>query len=506
VSTSALPADDPITPGRRRLIAFAMTTAAAMQGMDTFSTAVALPEIRGVMSATADEAAWVLTSFLVAAAIFTPLFAWMSRRFGRRRLLLCMIFGFLVSTILVAQSTSLAEIVAYRFLQGVAAAGMGPLSNQVMLATYPKELHGAAFSWLTTGRMSGVMLGPLIGGVLTEYLSWHWVYLSNVPLAALGLWLVWRYVPEATERSAPRFDFFGFIALSVAIGTLQLMLDRGERQGWFESPEILVWAALCIVALYLFLVHVLTVRNAYIDPRIFANRDFFIGMLFIFVLSIILVGFASLLPPILQRHMNYPISTSGLLMMPRGIGTMVASVIAGPLLIRMQPRPLVFIGIAFMAGSTWGMSQFTRDVDATTIALMVGLQGMGFGFFSVSVTSMAFQTLSPGLRPDGTSLISLARRLGSSVGVSLLISQFLRNTQDNRAGLIEHISPYNTLLDRSLLPEQWDTGTLSGLSALAREVQRQAEFLAYLQDFQIMAILIVLLVPLVFLLRSRPKG
>lgn len=505
MSTTALPAEEPITPGRRRLIAFAMTTAAAMQGMDTFSTAVALPEIRGVMSATADEAAWVLTSFLVAAAIFTPLFAWMSRKYGRRRLLILMILGFLISTLLVAQSSSLGELVAYRFLQGIAAAGMGPLSNQVMLATYPKEMHGSAFSWLTTGRMSGVMLGPLIGGVLTEYLSWHWVYLSNVPLALLGLWLVWRYVPEATERSAPRFDFFGFLALSVAIGTMQLMLDRGERQGWFDSPEIIVWAALCIVALYLFAVHVLTVRNAYIDPHIFANRDFLIGMLFIFVLSIILVGFASLLPPILQHHMNYPISASGILMMPRGIGTMIASVIAGPLLMRMQPRPLVFLGIAFMAGSTWGMSMFTRDVDAVTIGLMVGLQGMGFGFFSVSVTAMAFQTLSPGLRPDGTSLISLARRLGSSVGVSLLISQFLRNTQDNRAGLVEHISPYNTLLERGLLPEQWDTGTLTGLSRLSREIEREAEFLAYLQDFQMMAILVVLLVPLVFLLRGRPK-
>ena len=498
--------EEPITPGRRRLIALAMTTAAAMQGMDTFSTAVALPEIRGVMSATADEAAWVLTSFLVAAAIFTPLFAWMSRRFGRRRLLICMIFGFLVCTILVAQSSSLLELVAYRFLQGIAAAGMGPLSNQVLLATYPKEMHGAAFSWLTTGRMSGVMLGPLIGGVLTEYLSWHWVYLCNIPLALFGLWLVIRYVPEATERSAPRFDFFGFLALSVAIGALQLMLDRGERLSWFELNEIIIWAALSILALYLFTVHVLTKRNAYIDPRVFRDRDFVIGLLFIFVLSIMIVGFASLLPPILQRQMNYPISTSGVLMMPRGIGTMIASVIAGPLLMRIRPRPLVFIGIFLMATSTWGMSQFTRDVDAPHIALMVGIQGAGFGFFSVSVTAMAFQTLSPMLRPDGTSLLSLARRLGSSVGVSFLVSQFVRHTQDNRSGLIEHISPYNALLHHGLLPEQWDTATLTGLSRLAREIERQAEFLAYMQDFQMMAILIVLLVPLAFLLRGRPKG
>lgn len=480
-----------------------MTSAAAMQGMDTFATAVALPEIRGVMSATLDEAAWVLTSFLVASAIFTPLFAWLSRRYGRRRLLLLVISGFLVCTLLVAQSSSLLELVFYRFLQGISAAGMGPLSNQVMLATYPKEMHGAAFSWLTTGRMSGVMLGPLIGGVLTEYLSWHWVYLSNIPLTLFGLYLVYRYVPEAKDRSAPRFDFFGFIVLSVAIGTLQLMLDRGERQGWFDSAEILVWAGLCGSALYLFTVHVITSRSAYIDPRIFKNRDFLIGMVFIFVLSIMIVGFASLLPPLLQHHMNYPISTSGVLMMPRGIGTMIAAIIAGPLLMRMQPRPLVFLGIFLMAVSTWWMSEFTRDVDAWTIGLTVGLQGAGFGFFSVAVTAMAFQTLSPVLRPDGTSFISLSRRLGSSVGVSLLVSQLVRNTQDNRAGLVEYVSPYNELLRRGQLQDRWDTETLSGLSSLEREIQRQAEFLAYLQDFQMMTILILLLIPLVFLLRGR---
>lgn len=483
-----------------------MTTAAAMQGMDTFATAVALPEIRGVMSATLDEAAWVLTSFLVASAIFTPLFAWLSRRFGRRRLMLLLISGFLVCTTLVAQASSLPELVFYRFLQGVTAAGMGPLSNQVMLATYPKEMHGAAFSWLTTGRMSGVMVGPLIGGVLTEYLSWHWVYLSNIPLAIFGLYLVYRYVPEARDRSAPRFDFFGFVVLSIAIGTLQLVLDRGERLGWFESAEIVVWAGLCGAALYLFTVHVVTSRSAYIDPRIFTNRDFLIGMLFIFVLSIMVIGFASLLPPILQNHMNYPVSTSGVLVMPRGIGTMVASVIAGPLLMRIQPRPLVFLGIFLMASSTWEMSMFTRDVDAWTIGLTVGFQGMGFGFFSVSVTSMAFQTLSPLLRPDGTSFISLSRRVGASVGVSLLVSQLVRNTQDNRSGLMQHISPYNELLRQGAVRERWDTETLNGLFSLDREVQSQAEFLAYLQDFQMMAILILLLVPLVFLLRGRPKS
>lgn len=482
-----------------------MTSAAAMQGMDTFATAVALPEIRGVMSATIDEASWILTSFLVASAIFTPLFAWLSRRFGARRLLLLTVAGFAISTLLVAQSDSLMELVAYRFLQGFTAAGMGPLSHQVMFAIYPREQYGAAIGWLTTGRMSGVMIGPVLGGLLTEYLSWQWIYYSNLPLTIFGFWLIYRYVPKDKVGAAPRFDFFGFVALSITIGALQLMLDRGERQNWFESIEIIIWAALCAAGLYLFVVHVMTSRNSYINPAIFKNRDFVIGVLFIFVLAIMVIGFAGLLPSILQNHMNYPVSASGILIMPRGLGTLFASVIAGALLVRIQPRPLVVLGILCMAASTWFMGQFTRDVDALSIGLIITLQGAGFGFFSVSVTAMAFQSLHSSLRPDGTSMLSLGRRIGSSVGVSILVSQLIRGTQEARGALMENISFYNERLRHLTLPDQWNTGTISGLVSLEREVERQAEFLAYLHDFNLMTVLILLLLPLVFLVRGRPR-
>ena len=498
--------DVTLTVGRRRLIACAMTSAAAMQGMDTFASAVALPEIRGVISATIDEAAWILTSFLVASAIFTPLFAWLSRRFGARRLLLITTAAFFICTLLVAQSDSLTELVFYRFLQGVSAAGMGPLSHQVMFASYPREQYGVAISWLTAGRMSGVMIGPILGGLLTEYLSWRWIYYSNLPLCLFGLWLIYRYVPEDKIQKPPQFDFFGFIALSIAIGMLQLMLDRGERENWFESTEIVVWAAVGAAALYQFVVHVATSRSAYINPAIFANRDFMIGVFFIFILAIMVIGFAGLLPSILQNHMNYPVSTAGLLVAPRGVGTLIASVIAGAVLARFQPRPVVVLGILCMAASTWLMAQFTRDVDAWTIAFIITLQGAGFGFFSVAVTSMAFQTIDSTLRPDATSMLSLSRRIGSSVGVSVLVGLLVRNTQENRGVLMENISIYNERLRHLTLPDQWDTGTISGLVSLEREVNRQAEFLAYLYDFNLMTVLILLMLPLVFLVRKRPAS
>jgi DHA2 family multidrug resistance protein len=504
VSTTETDSEPTISIGRRRLIACAMTTAAAIQGMDTFATAVALPEIRGNMSATLDEAAWVLTSFLVASAIFTPLFAWLSKRFGQRRLLILITTAFLVCTLLVAQANTLGELVFYRFMQGVTAAGMGPLSHQVMLGVYPRSQYGTAISWLTAGRMSGVMIGPLIGGILTEYLSWRWIYLSNIPLCILGLYLIIRFVPEAKAKDPPKFDFFGFIALSVAIGALQLFLDRGERLEWFDSAEIVIWAGLFIAALYLFVVHVTTQRNTYVNPQIFLQRDFLIGFFFIIILSIMIMGFAGLLPSVLQNHMDYPVSTAGILIMPRGIGTLIATMIAGPLMMRIHPRPIIIVGILCMAVSTWQMSEFTREVDAWTIGLIVTLQGAGFGFFSVAVTSMAFQTLTPLLRPDGTSMLSLARRIGSSVGVSILVSQLVRSTQENRSALMEHISPYNELLRGAPIREHWDINTLRGLGSLQREIEQQAEFMAYLHDFRLMTVLILLLLPLVFLMRGQP--
>ena len=236
------------------------------------------------------------------------------------------------------------------------------------------------------------------------------------------------------------------------------------------------------------------------------ERVMLIGVFFIFILAIMVIGFAGLLPSILQNHMNYPVSTAGLLVAPRGVGTLIASVIAGTILARIQPRPVVVLGILCMAASTWMMAQFTRDVDAWTIAFIITLQGAGFGFFSVAVTAMAFQSIDSALRPDATSMLSLGRRIGSSVGVSVLVSQLVRKTQENRGALMENISIYNERLRHLTLPDQWDTGTVSGLVSLEREVNRQAEFLAYLYDFNLMTVLILLLLPLVFLVRKRPDS
>jgi DHA2 family multidrug resistance protein len=494
-----------LSPGERIAVALGILPAGMMTGMDTFAVSVALPHMQGVLSATLTEVSWILTSYLVASAIFTPLYGWLSRRVGRRNLFLFVIVGFAVCAILIAQSDTLLEIVAFRFVQGFFGAGFNPLLMQTVLATFPREQQGAAFGWLTTGRMSGIIVGPILGGVLTEFFSWRLVFLSNVPLAILALLLIVRYVPAGHSETAKRFDFFGFIFLSIGIGALQLMLDQGQRFDWFDSTLIIGLGAAALGALYVFSIHVFTTRNAYLNPAVFRNRDFVIGCLFGFLLNFMVFGYAGLIPPILQDHMGYPVLTTGFVMMPRGIGTMVSSLFAGFLMLRYPAKPVVAAGVILIALSTWLFAQFTSEVDALSVMVAVFIQGAGFGFLSVSIMTVAFQTMSPSMRADGTSVLSLARRLGSGIGVSILVAQLTRSTQSARSMLSENISVYNERLRHLPLPEKWSMEDLQGVLSLDRVIDKQAEFIAYLHDFRLMTFLMLLLLPLVLLLRSRPE-
>lgn len=495
-----------LSPGQRIAVALGILPAGMMTGMDTFAVSVALPRMQGVLSATLTEISWILTAYLVASAIFTPLYGWMSRRVSRRNLFLFIIVGFAACAILIAQSDSLLEIVTFRFLQGFFGAGFNPLLMQTVLATFPREHQGTAFGWLTTGRMSGIIVGPILGGLLTEFFSWRLVFLANVPLAVLALVLIVRFVPAGHAESARRFDLFGFVFLSIGIGALQLMLDQGQRLDWFDSPLIIVLGAMALVAFYVFGVHVMTTRNAYLNPNVFRNREFVIGLLFGFLLNFMVFGYAGLIPPILQDHMGYPVLTTGFVMMPRGIGTMVSSLLAGALLLRFPPKPVVGSGVLMIALSTWMLSQFTPDVDVAEVMLATFIQGAGFGFLSVAIMALAFQSMAPSMRPDGTSVLSLFRRLGSSIGVSILVAQLARSTQSARSMLSENISIYNERFRDFPLPESWNVDRLQGVLSLDRVIEKQAEFIAYLHDFRLMTILMLALLPLLLLMRRPSKA
>lgn len=503
---TAVASETPLSPGERIAVVLGILPAGMMTGMDTFAVSVALPRMQGVLSATLTEVSWILTSYLVASAIFTPLYGWMSRRVSRRNLFLFIIIGFAGCAILIAQSDSLLEIVAFRFMQGFFGAGFNPLLMQTVLATFPREHQGTAFGWLTTGRMSGIIVGPILGGFLTEFFSWRLVFLANVPLAIFALLLIVRFVPKGHAESARRFDFFGFVFLSVGVGAFQLMLDQGQRLDWFDSAFIIALGAMALVAFYVFGVHVLTTRNAYLNPNVFRNREFVIGLFFGFLLNFMVFGYAGLIPPILQDHMGYPVLTTGLVMVPRGIGTMISSLVAGALLLRFPPKPIVGSGVLMIATSTWMLSQFTPEVDAASVMLATFIQGAGFGFLSVAIMALAFQSMAPSMRPDATSVLSLFRRLGSSIGVSVLVAQLSRSTQSARSSLSENISVYNERFRDYPLPESWNVDRLQGVLSLERVIDKQAEFIAYLHDFRLMTILMLALLPLLLLMRSPPKG
>jgi DHA2 family multidrug resistance protein len=508
-STSTSGTEALLTPGERIAVALGILPAGMLSGLDTFAVSVALPSMQGALSATLTEISWILTSYLVASALFTPLYAWMSRRIPRKQLFMIIIVGTCGTALLIAQSHTLFEIVVFRFIQGFFGAGFNPLLMQTVLATFPREHQGTAFGWLTTGRMSGIIVCPILGGILTEYFSWRLVFLANLPLGILALLLIYRYVPSGQSETRKQFDLFGFVFLSICIGTFQLMLDWGDKEDWFDSYEIILLGIAALVSFYVFGVHLVTARNTYLNPRVFRNREFLIGLLLGFLLNFMVFGYAGLIPPILQKHMGYPVLTAGIVMTPRGIGTMVSSLIAGFLMLRYPAKPIVACGVILIALSTWIMSTFTPDVDVWTVVLAIFIQGAGFGFLSVSILAVAFQSMPQSMRPDATSILSLSRRLGSSIGVSVLVTQLAHSTRDARSILIENISVYNERLHLMPMPDSWNLDSQQGLMSIQRVVDRQAEFFAYLHDFRLMTVLMLMMLPLVFLIRppaQPPSG
>jgi DHA2 family multidrug resistance protein len=495
-----------LKPSERIAVALGILPAGMLSGLDTFAVSVALPSMQGALSATLTEISWILTSYLVASAIFTPLYAWMSRRIPRKQLFMIIIVGTCGTALLIAQSHSLLEIVVFRFIQGFFGAGFNPLLMQTVLATFPREHQGTAFGWLTTGRMSGIIVGPILGGILTEYFSWRLVFLANLPLGILALLLIYRYVPSGQSETRKQFDLFGFIFLSICIGAFQLMLDWGDKEDWFDSNEIILLGIAGLVSFYVFGVHLVTARNTYLNPRVFKNREFLIGLLLGFLLNFMVFGYAGLIPPILQKHMGYPVLTAGIVMTPRGVGTMVSSLIAGFLMLRYPAKPIVASGVILIAMSTAIMSTFTPDVDIWTVVLAIFIQGAGFGFLSVSILAVSFQSMPHSMRPDATSILSLSRRLGSSIGVSVLVTQLAHSTRGARSVLMENISIYNERLHLMPMPDSWNLNNAEGLMSIQRVVDRQAEFIAYLHDFRLMTVLMLMMLPLVFLIRPPTEG
>lgn len=489
-------------PVHRGMITLSVMLATVMQVVDTTIVNVALPHMQGGMAATQDQISWVLTSYIVAAAIFTPLTATLAERFGRKRLFAAAVVGFTLASMLCGAATSLTELVAYRALQGALGASLVPLSQAVLLDTYPREKHGSAMALWGMGVMVGPILGPTLGGYLTEYYSWRWAFYINLPVGLLALLGVLAFVPDAKSGEKRGFDFFGFALLSIAIGALQLMLDRGNTLDWFDSTEVLLEAAAAALALYLFLVHMFTAEKPFIEPKLFADRNFVAGILLMFTVGVLLLATMALLPPFLQNLLGFPVTTAGYVLAPRGIGTMAAMMVVGKLVGRVDTRVLVLTGLALMAWSLHAMTQWSTDVGVADVVYTGVVQGVGLGFIFVPLSTIAFATLAPRYRNEGTAMFSLVRNIGSSVGISLVMTVLGRELQTSHAALSENITPFRDALAGPGVPPVWSWATDAGRLALDAEVTRQALTIAYLNDFRFMMYLSLLALPLLLLLRA----
>ena len=475
-----------------------------MQALDSTIANVALPYMQGSFSASQEQIAWVLTSYIVAAAIMTPPTGWLAGRFGRKRLFVTVVFGFTIASMLCGMATTLSQIVAFRLLQGMFGASLVPLSQSVLLDAFPRERHGSAMALWGLGVMVGPILGPTLGGYLTDHYNWRWVFYINLPIGVVALLLISAFVPETEKDKSRSFDFFGFGMLSLAVGSLQLMLDRGENQGWFGSTEIIIECVLAGLCFYLFLVQTLTAKRPFISPGLFRDRNFVGCMLCMFTVGVVLFSSMALLPPFLQGLMNYPVMTIGNVLAPRGAGTMVAMLIVGRLITRADPRFMILFGMSLTAISLWQMSGFDTDITPRLLITTGLLQGFGLGFIFVPLSTIAFSTLAPQYRGEATGMFNLMRNIGSSIGISIcfaLVSQF---TQINHAALVEHVTPFNPLFQSPSLPQVWDLGTASGAAALDHMITAQAMTIGYLNDFKLMMWMILGLAPLVMILK-RPR-
>jgi MFS transporter, DHA2 family, multidrug resistance protein len=492
--------------GHRTAITVCVTLATLMQALDTTIANVALPYMQGTVSASQEQIAWVLTSYIVAAAIMTPPTGFLAGKFGIKRLFLVSIGGFTLASMLCGMAESLTQIVLFRVMQGAFGAALVPLSQSVLFGVYPRERQGFAMALFGVGVMIGPVLGPVLGGWLTENYSWRYVFYINLPIGILDFLGILFFLPESPRNAVDKLDWFGFGTLSVALGALQIMLDRGQQKDWFGSPEIILEAVVAASAFYLFIVHTFTAEKPFVRPSMFRDRNFSTGMLFIVIIGLTYYASMALQPPYLQELMNYPVVSSGLIMGPRGVGTMVSMLVVGRLVGRTDMRILLAIGLGLTAWSFYAMTGWTPDVSAQSIIVVTMVQGFGLGFLFVPLSAATLSTLPQQQRTEGAGLYSLFRNIGSSVGISVVNALLIRNTQINHADISQNVTAVNRALDNPNVAHFWSPFTAAGRAALDAVITQQAQIIAYIDDYKLLMIATLAVMPLLIVFRKSKSG
>lgn len=489
-----------IDGARRFFITLASVLATTLMAVDLTIASVALPQIQGALSATADQVSWVLTSYAIALAVATPVVGPLAERVGRKRLFLLAVAGFTLASLLCGLAGSLEAIVLFRLLKGAFAAALVPISQAVLMDSYPPDRQGEAMAWWTIGVMVGPIIGPLVGGSLTDALSWRWIFFVNLPFGVLAYVAIAAFLPRDPPGAVRPFDRFGFAVLTLGLATLQFVLDRGERAAWFDSAVITGLALAAAAFLWVFAAHSRFAARPFIPRELFADRNFTACLLLTFVTSGVFYANLSLTAPMLQSILGYPARETGLMLAPRGVGVLAGVACANLLRRRVADRTLILAGLAGAAASIAAVATFSLQVGIRTVVEVGTVQGFFYGMMFVPLTTATFATLAPALRTDGAALVQLVRQLSGGIGVAVTFALLKRGTDGGVLVLSARVDPAAPGWQAAL-----EAAGEAAPAVLADEVHRQAAMLAYLDIAAWMAVGLVIILPLVLSLRGGAR-
>jgi DHA2 family multidrug resistance protein len=489
-----------LTPRQRRIVMVGSLTATSMVSLDITIANVALPEIQGGLAIAPDQLGWILTSYMIASAIGTPLVGALVPKLGLRTLYILSVAGFSLASLTCGLSTSLAELVFFRAVQGFAGAALIPLSQTLIYDIYPREQIGRAMGTFSVFSLMGAVIGPSIGGFITGVASWRWIYLINVPVGIATVAVFVVFMPKFARAPARPFDYLGFTLLAIALFSLQLFLDRGQSEKWFESGEIIAELSIAVAALYMFVVHSLTAAHPFIDLTLFKDRNFVAGTIVNAGLGLVSFLPMVIAPLFLQHVQGYDPLQTGLLLTSRGVGMMTSMIILSRVAERFDPRILVSAGSLAMAWGFIGLSHLTVDSPASLLIWTSLVQSVGMSLTMLPLNLVSFATLSASLRPMGASLYMLARGTAMSCGTALALSYAARSTENNHVRLLEHISVYNPAMSGPGM-EAWSMTDPLALKLLSLEVWRQASVIAFDNVFTVAGFIMLAIIPALLLIR-----
>ncbi|MDX2156870.1 MAG: DHA2 family efflux MFS transporter permease subunit [Hyphomicrobiaceae bacterium] len=462
------------------------------------------PQMQGAMSATQDEIAWTVTFNILATAIVTPMTGWLTARFGARNVMIWSVFTFTVGTLMCGLAGSLESLVFWRIVQGGGGAPLVPLGQTILLNVFPSWQHGLAISVFGVANMAGPVIGPSIGGYIAEVWSWRWVFYLMAPFGAAAFLAFRVTLPRDEQSQRPALDWTGFLALASALALAQIVLSRGQRLDWFESTEIAAATALSAIALYVFVAHCLTATKPFLSPAILLDRNYALG--FVLVTAFGMLNFTPmvLLPQLLQAHAGYPDSLIGYVIAWRGLGAILGFFISDKLA-RIDPRIGMAGGFALHALSGWWLSSIDLNVPDWVLAANGFIQGTAIGVIWVPMSFAAFRTLAPRYRAEAMGVFHLMRNIGSSFFISMSVAEIVRATGANYSRIGESVSSFNRSLNLPWVAGSWSVESLPDIARLAKEVNRQAALIGYLNAFSMYMLASLCAIPLALILGTRSR-